>query len=259
MYGSIEQEDNTRLKWVNMALLGYSLAGFTSYDQVRIPFQLAASCPGKGENVIDQKQIRVMTVDDHPLMAAGITSEINSQPDMTVVAQAGDGKAAIELFQIHRPDVTLMDLRMPRIGGLEAITAIRSQFSRAKIVVLTSWAGDIKVLNAFKAGAVGYLLKEALRTELIDTIRRVHMGERRMPPEIALQLAEHAADDALTPRELDVLRGLAKGSPNKLIAYDLSIAEHTVKNHIKNILSKLDANDRTGAVIIAARRGYIDL
>jgi DNA-binding NarL/FixJ family response regulator len=208
---------------------------------------------------MDQKHIRIMTVDDHPLMTAGITSEINSQPDMTVVAQAGNGKTAIELFRMHRPDVTLMDIRMPGIGGLEAITAIRAEFSRAKIVVLTSWAGDIKVLSAFKAGAVGYLLKDTLRTELIDTIRRVHIGERRIPPEIALQLAQHAADDTLTPRELDVLRGLAQGSPNKLIACDLRIAEHTVKNHIKNILSKLDANDRTAAVIIAARRGYIDL
>ena len=148
---------------------------------------------------------------------------------------------------------------MPKIGGLEAIVAIRSEFPRARVVVLTTFAGDIKVLSAFKAGAVGYLLKDTLRTELVDTIRRVHVGERRIPPEIALQLAQHAGDDALTPRELDVLRGLAKGSPNKLIACDLSISEHTVKNHIKNILSKLDANDRTGAVIIAARRGYIDL
>ena len=191
--------------------------------------------------MIVERKIRVMTVDDHPLMTAGITSEINSQQDMTVIAQASDGKEAIELFRSHRPDVTLMDLRMPHVGGLEAITAIRSEFSRARIVVLTTWAGDIKVLSAFKAGAVGYLLKDTLRTELIDTIRRVHVGERRMPPEIALQLAEHAADDTLTPRELDVLRGLSHGSPNKLIACDLGIAEHTVKNHIKNILSKLDA------------------
>ena len=207
----------------------------------------------------DQRLIRVMTVDDHPLMTSGITSEINSQTDMTVVAQAADGKEAIDLYRLRRPDVTLMDLRMPKVGGLEAIVAIRSEFPRARVVVLTTFAGDIKVLSAFKAGAVGYLLKDTLRTELVDTIRRVHIGERRIPPEIALQLAQHAGDDALTPRELDVLRGLAKGSPNKLIACDLSIAEHTVKNHIKNILSKLDANDRTGAVIIAARRGYIDL
>nr|WP_184221480.1 response regulator transcription factor [Granulicella aggregans] len=200
-----------------------------------------------------------MTVDDHPLMMAGISSEINSQSDMTVVAQATNGVEAIELFRAQRPDVTLMDLRMPKLCGLDAIATIRSEFPRARIVVLTTWSGDVKVLNAFKAGAVGYLLKDTLRTELIDTIRRVHSGERRIPPEIALQLARHAADDPLTPRELDVLRGLAKGSPNKLIACDLSIAEHTVKNHIKNILSKLDANDRTGAVIIGARRGYIDL
>ncbi|SNT09957.1 two component transcriptional regulator, LuxR family [Granulicella rosea] len=209
--------------------------------------------------MIGRRFIRVMTVDDHPLMTAGITSEISSQSDMAVVAQAADGQQAIEYFRLHRPDVTLMDLRMPKVGGLEAIVAIRSEFPRARIVVLTTWAGDIKVLSAFKAGAVGYLLKDTLRTELIDTIRRVNAGERRIPPEIALQLAQHAGDDALTPRELDVLRGLAKGSPNKLIACDLSIAEHTVKNHIKNILSKLDANDRTGAVIIGVRRGYIDL
>jgi DNA-binding NarL/FixJ family response regulator len=212
-----------------------------------------------GGTMINERTIRVMTVDDHPLMAAGITSEINSQSDMKVVAQAADGQDAIDLFRVHKPDVTLMDLRMPKVGGQEAIVAIRSEFPRARIVVLTTWAGDVKVLNAFRAGAVGYLLKDTLRTELIDTIRRVHSGQRRIPPDIALQLAQHAADEALTPRELDVLRGLAKGSPNKLIACDLGIAEYTVKNHIKNILSKLDANDRTGAVIIAARRGYIDL
>lgn len=208
---------------------------------------------------MESRKIRVMTADDHPLMTAGIASEINSQRDMEVVAQASDGEEAIELYRVHRPDVMLMDIRMPRVGGLEAIAAIRSEFSRARIVVLTTWAGDVKVLSAFKAGAVGYLLKDTLRRELLDTIRRVHQGERRIPPEIALQLAQHAADDALTPRELDVLRGLAKGSANKIIASDLNIAEYTVKNHIKNILSKLDANDRTGAVIIAARRGYIDL
>jgi DNA-binding NarL/FixJ family response regulator len=208
---------------------------------------------------MESRKIRVMTADDHPLMTAGIASEINSQKDMELVAQASDGEEAIELYRVHRPDVMLMDIRMPRIGGLEAIAAIRSEFSRARIVVLTTWAGDVKVLSAFKAGAVGYLLKDTLRRELLDTIRRVHQGERRIPPEIALQLAQHAADDALTPRELDVLRGLAKGSANKIIASDLNIAEYTVKNHIKNILSKLDANDRTGAVIIAARRGYIDL
>jgi DNA-binding NarL/FixJ family response regulator len=152
-----------------------------------------------------------------------------------------------------------MDIRMPRINGIDAITAIRADSPRARIVVLTTATGDIQVLRAFRAGAVGYLLKNLLRTELIDTIRGVHAGQRRIPPEIAQQLAEHAGEDALTTRELDVLRGIAKGYANKLIACELNIAEHTVKNHIKSILSKLDANDRTGAAMIALRRGYIEL
>ena len=203
--------------------------------------------------------IRVLTVDDHPLMMAGIAGEIDAQPDMRVVAQASDGEDAIAKFRAHRPDVTLMDIRMPRVNGIDAITAIRSEFPRARIVVLTTAAGDIQALRAFKAGAVGYLLKNLLRTELIDTIRMVHAGQRRIPPEIAQRLAEHAADDALTARELDVLRGIVKGQSNKLIASSLNIVEHTVKNHIKSILSKLDADDRTGAAMIAVRRGYIDL
>jgi DNA-binding NarL/FixJ family response regulator len=203
--------------------------------------------------------IRVLTVDDHPLMMAGIAGEINAQPDMRVVAQASDGDDAIAKFRAHRPDVTLMDIRMPKVNGIDAITAIRAEFPRARIVVLTTASGDIQALRAFKAGAVGYLLKNLLRTELIDTIRMVHAGQRRIPPEIAQQLAQHAADDALTARELDVLRGIAKGQSNKVIAFNLNIVEHTVKNHIKSILSKLDANDRTGAAMIAVRRGYIDL
>ena len=203
--------------------------------------------------------IRVLTVDDHPLMMSGIAGEINAQPDMRVVARASDGNEALAEFRIHRPDVTLMDIRMPNVNGVEAIAAIRAEFPRARIVVLTTVAGDIQALRAFKAGAVGYLLKNLLRTELIDTIRRIHAGQRRIPPEIAQLLAEHAADDALTARELDVLRGVAQGQSNKIIASDLSIAEHTVKNHIKSILSKLGASDRTGAAIIAVRRGYIDL
>lgn len=203
--------------------------------------------------------IRVLTVDDHPLMMAGIAGEVNAQPDMRVVAQASDGDEALVLFRAHRPDVTLMDIRMPKVNGIDAIAAIRAEFPRARIVVLTTAAGDIQALRAFRAGAVGYLLKNLLRTELIDTIRRVHAGQRRIPPEIAQQLAEHAADDALTARELDVLRGVAKGHANKIIASDLNIAEHTVKNHIKSVLSKLDASDRTGAAMIAIRRGYIEL
>jgi DNA-binding NarL/FixJ family response regulator len=203
--------------------------------------------------------IRVLTVDDHPLMMAGIAGEINAQADMRVIAQAADGDDAIAKFRAHRPDVTLMDIRMPKVNGIDAITAIRTEFPRARIVVLTTAAGDIQVLRAFKAGAVGYLLKNLLRTELIDTIRMVHAGQRRIPAEIAQQLAEHAADDALTARELDVLRGIVKGQSNKVIACSLNIVEHTVKNHIKSILSKLDADDRTGAAMIAVRRGYIDL
>jgi DNA-binding NarL/FixJ family response regulator len=203
--------------------------------------------------------IKVLTVDDHPLMMAGIAGEINAQTDMHVVAQATDGDEALAAFKLHRPDITLMDIRMPRINGIDAITAIRADFPQARIVALTTAAGDIQVLRAFRAGAVGYLLKNLLRTELIDTIRGVHAGQRRIPPDIAQQLAEHATDDALTARELDVLRGVAKGHANKIIASELNIAEHTVKNHIKSILSKLNANDRTGAAMIALRRGYIDL
>ncbi len=202
--------------------------------------------------------ITVLTVDDHPLMMSGIAGEVNGQRDMRVVAEASDGDEAILQFRRHRPDVTLMDLKMPKMNGVEAIAAIRKEFSRARIVVLSSSAGDVQILRAFKAGAVGYLLKNLLRTELIDTIRRVHAGQRRIPPEIAQQLAEHATDDALTTREFDVLRGVARGLPNKLIACELQIAEHTVKNHVKSILSKLDVGDRTGAAIAAIRRGYLD-
>ena len=209
--------------------------------------------------MIETAPIKVLTVDDHPLMMAGISGEINAQHDMQVVAQATDGDEALDLYRLHRPDVTLMDIRMPRINGIDAISSIRAEFSKARIIVLTSTAGDIQVLRAFKAGAVGYLLKNLLRTELIVTIRAVHAGLRRIPSEIAQQLALHATDDTLTPRELEVLRGVAKGQSNKIIASELNIAEHTVKNHIKSILSKLDADDRTGAAIIALRRGYIDL
>lgn len=203
--------------------------------------------------------INVLTVDDHPLMMSGIAGEINSQRDMRVVAEASDGDEALVEFRRHRPDVTLMDLRMPKMNGVEAIMAIRQDFPRARIVVLSSSSGDVQILRAFKAGAVGYLLKNLLRTELVETIRKVHAGQRRIPAEIAQQLAEHATDDALTAREVEVLRGVAKGLPNKLIASELRIAEHTVKNHIKSILSKLDVGDRTGAAIAAIRRGYLDL
>jgi len=203
--------------------------------------------------------IKVLTADDHPLMMAGIAGEINSQPDMTVVAQAKSGLEAIEYFKTCRPDITLMDLRMPGMTGIEAITAIRREFPIARIIALTTAAGDIQALNAFKAGASGYLLKNLLRTELIDTIRLVNAGKRRIPDEIARQMAEHAMDDAVTGRELDVLREVARGQSNKIIAHCLHISEHTVKNHLKSILSKLDASDRTHAVMIALRRGLIEV
>lgn len=203
--------------------------------------------------------IRVLTVDDHPLMMAGIAGEINVQPDMRVVAEATDGSEGIARFREHRPDVTLMDIRMPNVNGLDAVSAIMREFPTARIVILTTVGGDVQALRAFKAGAAGYLLKNMLRKDLIDTIRLVHAGKRRIPPEIAKELAEHSMDDALTTREIDVLRGVARGNSNGGIASELSISEHTVKNHVKSILSKLRAADRTHAVMIALKRGFIDL
>ena len=205
------------------------------------------------------QKIRVLVVDDHPLMVAGIIGEINAQPDMTVSAQAADGEEALSLYRVHRPDVTIIDVRMPKLNGIDAIVAIRSEFPKARIIVLTTAIGDVQALRAFKEGAVGYLLKSLVRKELTETIRAVHTGLKRIPPDIAQQLAQHVADEALSARELDVLRMVAQGKGNKIIASDLEIAEHTVKNHIKNILMKLRADDRTGAVVIAVRRGYIDI
>jgi DNA-binding NarL/FixJ family response regulator len=209
--------------------------------------------------MVEAHVIGVLAIDDHPLMMAGISGEINAQPDMRVVAEANDGDEALELFRKHRPDVTLMDIRMPKVNGIAAIAAIRQEFPHARIIVLTTAGGDALALRAFKAGAVGYLLKNLLRTELVETIRLVHKGHKRVPPEIAMQIAEHSADDSITARELEVLRGVASGSSNKLIASDLNISEHTVKNHLKSILSKLGANDRTHAVMIALKRGFLDM
>jgi DNA-binding NarL/FixJ family response regulator len=192
-------------------------------------------------------------------MMAGIGGEINAQPDMRVVAEATDGSEGIARFREHRPDVTLMDIRMPNVDGLDAVSAIMREFPTARIVILTTVGGDVQALRAFKAGAAGYLLKNMLRKDLIDTIRLVHAGKRRIPPEIAKELAEHSMDDALTTREIDVLRGVARGNSNGGIASELSISEHTVKNHVKSILSKLRAADRTHAVMIALKRGFIDL
>ena len=207
----------------------------------------------------DSKVIRVLTVDDHLLLREGIAAVLEGQEDMVLVGEAGNGREAVECFRRLRPDVTLMDLRMPDMSGLEAIAAIRADFPDARIIVLTTYTGDAQAAAALKAGAAGYLLKNLVRKELIETIRTVHAGKRRIPPEIATGIAEHVADDTLTDREIEVLRGVAAGKSNKLIAAELDIAEGTVKTHMKSILPKLDASDRTHAVMIALRRGILDL
>ena len=195
--------------------------------------------------------IRILIVDDHPLLREGIAFLVKSQPDMELVAEASDGEEAIEQFRRHRPDVTLMDLRMPNLNGTEAISRIKNEFPDAKIIVLSTYAGDVQVLKAIKAGARGYIVKGHVHRELLDAIRSVHAGHKRIPPEIAAELADHAADDQLSAREIDVLRLIGEGNANKQIADKLLIAETTVKNHISNILSKLGANDRAHAVTIA--------
>lgn len=203
--------------------------------------------------------IRVLTVDDHPLLREGIAALIKGEPDMKVVAESSDGEEAIKQFRLHRPDVTLMDLQMPSLDGTEAIRRIREEFPNARIIVLSTYSGDVQVLKAIKAGARGYILKGHVHRELLDAIRTVHAGHKRLPPEVAAELAEHAADDALSSREIDVLRLIGAGNSNKQIADKLSIGETTVKSHITNILSKLGANDRAHAVTIGLQRGIIDL
>ena len=203
--------------------------------------------------------IRILAVDDHPMLREGIASLVASQSDMELVAEASTGREALEQFRKHRPNLTLMDLRIPDMDGIEAMVAIRSEFPEARIIVLTTYKGDVKILRALKAGARAFLLKGLLQKELLETIRAVHAGQRRIPPEVAAELADHAIDDALTTREIDVLRLIAGGNSNKLIADQLSITEETVKGYVKNILSKLSASDRTHAVTIALKRGIIDL
>jgi len=198
-------------------------------------------------------------VDDHALLRKGIAALVNAEPDMKLVAEASSGQEAIEKFRQHRPDVTLMDLQMADLNGAEAISRIQSEFPDARIVVLTTYTGDAQVLRALRAGARGYILKGHVHRELLETIRAVHAGQKRIPPDIAAELAEHAADDALSPREIDVLRLIAAGNSNKLIADQLSIGEATVKSHVTNILSKLGANDRAHAVTIGLKRGIIEL
>jgi len=203
--------------------------------------------------------IRILTVDDHPLLRSGIETLLNAEADMKLVAEASNGQRAIELYRLHRPDVTLMDLQMPEVSGVEAITEIQSEFRNARIIVLTTYRGDAQILRALKAGARAYLLKSQLHRELLETIRAVHAGQKRIPPGIAAELAEHATDDALSSREIDVLKLIAAGNSNKLIADQLSIGEATVKSHVANILSKLSANDRAHAVTIGLKRGMIEL
>lgn len=202
--------------------------------------------------------IRILIVDDHPVLREGIAAVLESEPDMVLVAEASNGNEAIEQFRTHHPDITLMDLQMPQLNGTDAILGIRQDFPDARIIVLTTYSGDAQAVRAFKAGAFGYLLKNMLRKELVDTIRIVHGGKKRIPPEIAVEMAEHYKD-ALTEREIEVLREVAAGKANKMVADHLAISEETVKAHMRSILSKLGANDRTHAVTIALKRGIIDI
>jgi DNA-binding NarL/FixJ family response regulator len=203
--------------------------------------------------------IGILAVDDHTIFRQGIVSLLSGQPDMRLVAQGSNGLEAIQQFRAHRPDVTLMDLQMPEMNGLDAIIAIRGEFPDARIIVLTTYIGDVQVLRALKAGARGYLLKNTLHRNLLETIRAVHSGKKSLSPEASYELAEHATDDALTPGEVDVLRLIAAGNANKRIADLLSVSEETIKGRVKNILSKLNANDRTHAATIGLKRGIIEL
>ena len=203
--------------------------------------------------------IRVLAVDDHPLVREGIAGLVGVQADMAMVAQACNGRDAIQEFRTHRPDVTLMDLQMPEMNGLDALIAIRTEFPEARVIILTTYEGDVHILRALKAGAQGYLLKNTLHSELLHTIRAVHAGKRSLSPDASFQIAQHVSDETLTPAEVVVLRLIAAGNANKEIADQLGVTEDTVKGRVKSILSKLDANDRTHAAIIGLKRGIIEL
>ena len=203
--------------------------------------------------------IRILAVDDHPLVRQGIAGLVGIQPDMTLVGEASNGREAIQQFRAHHPDVTLMDLQMPEMNGFDALIAIRNEFPEARVIVLTTYAGDVQIFRALKAGAQAYLLKNALHKELLETIRAVHAGKKSLSAEASYEVAQHATDDALTPAEIAVLRLIAAGNANKQIADQLSITEETVKSRVKTILSKLGANDRTHAAIIGLKRGIIEI
>ena len=207
----------------------------------------------------DSKKIRILAVDDHPILRQGIAALIADESDMTLVAEAANGREAIQQFRAHRPDVTLMDLQMPEMNGLDAMLAIRGEFPEARIIMLTTYTGDVQARRALQAGARAYLLKNSLHKELLDTIRAVHAGRKNLSPEVSFELAEHAAEDTLSPLEVRVLRLIAQGNSNKGIAAVLSVTEDSVKGHVRNILSKLGANDRTHAAMIGVKRGIIEL
>jgi len=208
---------------------------------------------------VGNSPIRILAVDDHPLVRQGIAGLVGVQPDMTLVAEASTGREAIQQFRTHHPDITLMDLQMPEMNGVDALIAIRNEFHEARIIVLTTYVGDAQIRRALKAGAQAYLLKNTLHKELLETIRAVHAGKKALSPEASYEVAEHATDDALTPAEIAVLRLIAAGNANKQIADQLSITEETVKSRVKCILSKLGANDRTHAAMIGLKRGIIEL
>jgi DNA-binding NarL/FixJ family response regulator len=203
--------------------------------------------------------ISILAVDDHPVFRDGLAAMIAAQPDMRLIGEASTGREAIDLHRLHKPDITLMDLRLPDMHGVDAISAIRTAAPQAKFIVLTTYFGDVQATRALKAGAQGFLMKATLRNDLVDAIRAVHAGRRRLPTDIASEIAEFSSDDALTSREIEVLQGVAAGSSNKTIAGRLAISEDTVKTHMRSILEKLGANDRTHAVMIALKRGFLNL